>query len=160
MITKELAHELFTLDEDTGDLYWKVQQGKARIGVKVGRVAFNGYVTTSYKGKKMYAHRVVFLMVHGYLPKAIDHIDGDKTNNRPANLRAATYAQNHQNIRRAMSSNKSGYLGVYYNKVRQKWQAAIQVAGKAMYLGLYLTPEEAHNAYIEAKRKHHQFCTL
>jgi hypothetical protein len=70
-------------------------------------------------------------------------------------LREADNALNMQNQRRPNRANKSGYLGVCFNKSAGKWQAAIGVNKKVRYLGLYQTPEAAHRAYLTAKRELH-----
>lgn len=63
----------------------------------VGGLDSVGYPTTSMSGKPVRIHRIVFALTHGYLPKYIDHIDRDKTNNAPDNLRACTQQENTRN---------------------------------------------------------------
>lgn len=77
----------------------------------------------------------------------MDHINLDKRDNRIANLRLATPAQNNFN-HPAKSGCSSRLKGVCWNKDSKKWQAGIKVAGKSYYLGLYDTEESAHAAYI------------
>lgn len=84
----------------------------------------------------------------------VDHRDGDGLNCRRENLREATHAQNMAN--RAKQRNSStGFTGVCWHARTGKWQASIKVNGKNRYLGLYLTPEEAHAAHVEAAKQHH-----
>ena len=83
-----------------------------------------------------------------------DHIDGDGLNNRLANLRACTRAQNMRNTG-AYSNNKSGFKGVHWNKQRGKWTAQIKCIGKIKHLGLFATPEEAYSAYCAAAKELH-----
>ena len=90
----------------------------------------------------------------------IDHINGNRTDNRIANLRAVTRGGNMQNQRRAHASNTSGLLGVYYKPKNKKWAAQIQANKKRMNLGLFKTAEEAHTAYLKAKRELHDTCTI
>jgi len=91
-------------------------------------------------------------------PKYIDHINGVRDDNRITNLRAVTAAGNAENRRRAQKNTASGFLGVARNG--NNWQAYIRVNKKPTYLGTFKTPEEAHQAYLAAKRKLHATCTL
>jgi len=99
-------------------------------------------------------YRVAYAMYYGTDPGAmqIDHIDGDKSNNRISNLRLATHEQNLYN-QKVNSTNTSGYKGVvqYYSR----WRAYICINYKRINLGTFDTPEEAHKAYCEAADKHH-----
>lgn len=79
--------------------------------------------------------------------------------NRIANLREATAAENPQNQRRAHSHNKAGLLGVSETP-GGRYAASIKAGGKRRYLGRYATPEDAHAAYLKAKQEMHPFGTL
>lgn len=102
------------------------------------------------------------MIVHGAIPDGleIDHINGDESDNRICNLRLATKSENQQNKRRPRKDNKAGLLGVCWFERAKKWRAQITVNGECKYLGLYVTPEEAHAAYLTAKRELHQGCTI
>lgn len=118
--------------------------------VKVGTPALtaigkSGYYHGQCQGKYYQAHRVVFYLTHGYWPKVVDHIDGDKLNNLPANLRGATQAENMHNQKVVR-----GYI-----KDRGKYRARIHVGGRYISLGTYSTESEAHAAYLEGKKQHH-----
>jgi hypothetical protein len=107
------------------------------------------------------AHRLAWLYVHGSWPDGqIDHINGDKLDNRIANLRVATASQNKQNMRKARSDSRSGLIGASWHTKSNKWRAAIQIDGKKKHLGYFDTPEEAHQVFMEQKREHHAFCTI
>jgi hypothetical protein len=98
-------------------------------------------------------------MTHGDWPSGqIDHINGDRTDNRLCNLRAVSNAQNAQNKRGARSDNKAGVIGV--RAVGNSWQARITTGGKTSYLGCYSSPEQASAAYLGAKRAMHEMGTL
>src|ERR1051326_8239763 len=84
----------------------------------------------------------------------IDHRDGDRTNNRWDNLRRATSSQNNANRCRPRN-NTSGYKGVFFCRKSRKWRACVCKNGKTKHLGGFLTPQEAHNAYVVAARKLH-----
>lgn len=103
------------------------------------------------RGKVQRMHRLIMGNPEG---KYVDHINGDKLDNRRCNLRLATNTENCRNSKRP-KSNKSGYKGVSFHKGANKWQAHIMVDRKSIYLGLFLTPEEAYKAYCEAAKKYH-----
>ncbi len=118
-----------------------------------------GYLRLYLSGRHYLVHRLVWLFVTGHWPLGlIDHRDGDKTNNRFSNLRDADNRLNQQNQRTAHRDSHSGVLGVSRNGGR--WKARIKFGGAQVTLGSYATPEEAHNAYIAAKRSLHEGCTL
>jgi len=88
----------------------------------------------------------------------IDHIDGNKSNNRFRNLRDVTRSANNQNRRRPDRGNKSGFLGVKCH--RKSFVARIRIDGKQIHLGVFSTAIDAHRAYIKAKRNLHPFGQL
>lgn len=155
------AMELLDYEPETGFLRWKVSP---RYGIAVGDLAGHrkpdGYLSVKIRGQQYQLHRVVWLIAYGDWPKRdIDHIDGCRTNNAIANLRDVDRTTNSQNIRKCSKNNKaSGLLGV--SAVRGKWQSKINVGGRSIYLGVYATPEEAHHAYLSAKRVLHAGCTI
>lgn len=105
------------------------------------------------------AHRLAWQYATGDVPAAdIDHINGVKNDNRLANLRPATRAQNMQNQRRARSDNATGILGV--GCVRGRWKSQIQSDGIRMHLGTFDTAEHARSAYLDAKAARHPFQTI
>lgn len=141
---------------ENGNLYRTTNRGGQKIGDKVGWItSCNGrpYWKLSLNGKTTYLHHVIFVMHHGHKPKYIDHIDGNSTNNRIENLRAATQSQNAGNSLMS-KNNTSGYKGVTYRKDTGKWQAAVMVNRKHISLGSYSTKEEAHEAYKSGSAKH------
>lgn len=118
-------------------------------------------MVTSVDGRLYYNHRLVWLIVYGRWPmNEIDHTNGDKVDNRLTNLRDATSTSNKENLRGARSNNRSGFLGVCWVAKNKKFQASIQVGGKAIHIGLYTTAEEAYQAYLETKRQLHAGNTL
>ncbi len=122
-----------------------------------------GYVMMQVGASEVYEHRVVWEQAHGPIPAGmhIDHINGVKSDNRLENLRLATPTQNCQNRRVAQSNNAStGLLGAYLNKKTGRYYSRIHVDGKSRSLGYFGTAEEAHAAYVTAKRELHPFCTI
>lgn len=100
------------------------------------------------------------MIVHAPSGMVVDHISGDKLDNRRANLRIATFAQNGCN-RRPLSNNTSGYRGVYLHKQTGLWHALIHVNGRKVSLRYHRTPEEAARAYDEAAIElHGNFASL
>jgi len=96
------------------------------------------------KPKKIYLHRLLLTT-----SKFVDHVDGNTLDNRRANLREASNAQNQHN-RGKSRRNSSGYKGVSFHKRDNKWQAKINIKGKAKFLGYFDNPVLASQAY-EAK---------
>lgn len=113
-------------------------------------------------GTKMYSgHRLAWYFHTGNWPEnEIDHANGIRTDNRIDNLRESTRSFNMQNKRSAMKNNKTGYLGVSLRRNRGTYLAMIMVNKVPKRLGSYKTPEEAHEAYLTAKRLLHEGNTL
>jgi hypothetical protein len=154
------ALELYSYDPGTGVLTRRVSVSpNARAGGVVGSPQSKGYLETSADGHRVLVHRLVWFFVHGEWPRGdIDHIDGDRTNNRVSNLRDVSRRVNLENQRRARSDSQSGLLGASPHQGR--WTARLRVDGKQHYLGLFDTPQLAHAAYIAAKRIRHAGCTI
>lgn len=161
-ITQERLRELF--DYQGGSLIRKVDRGRgggARwpAGTRGGHPIGLGYVGISIDGSSYKLHRLVWLWHHGEFPSAhIDHINGNPSDNRIENLRAATSGENAQNQRKARTTNTLGVQGVC--KVGNRYRAAVHKDYKKHHLGYFDTPEEAHSAYLDAKRHLHEFNTL
>lgn len=146
---------LFRLDPETGVLVRNVTRApNAQKGDIVGSVDGKGYLHVNICGGFYRVHRIVFLLHYGYEPPAhIDHIDGNRKNNIPANLRPATDQQNAGNTA-PPRHNTSGFKGVYRHSRGQKWCAQIKRNGETVYLGWFDTPEDAHQAYAAAAKEH------
>ena len=161
MITQERLHELLDYNPDTGVFIWMVDFNHIKAGSIAGyvhRERNKEYRTIRIAGKDYKAHRLAWIFVHGCWPKKqIDHINGDKGDNRLVNLREASNGQNKANSGLS-KANTSGYKGVSRQSYRRGWRAQIKKNGKSRYIGGYDTPEEAHAAYcIEAEKLHGQF---
>lgn len=107
----------------------------------------NGYVKNSNQG---YLHRII-MEEHTLF---VDHINGNKLDNRISNLRVCTNADNLKNRIKLPSSNTSGILGVRFRKDRNKWYAEIQVNNQKHYLGSYTNKEDAIKARLDAEIKY------
>lgn len=160
-LTAARLRELLHYNPDSGLFTWVVSTTRRiRVGAIAGTLVKEGYVSIGVDRDLHRAHRLAWLYVYGEWPKHdIDHINGNRSDNRIANLRDVTRTVNLQNLRLAHKDKQSNApLGVYTDK--KKWAAAIRVNGERVRLGNFNTPEEAHAAYLEAKRKHHEGCTI
>lgn len=149
MITQDGVKEILDFDTTTGALLWRKRDASTFTsekhckrwntcfaGKEAGCVKFTGYRHISLGGKFYQAHRLVWLHVYGSWPDKIDHIDGDKSNNRINNLRSVTDAENSRN-KPISSANTSGCVGVSFSKQSGKWYAYIKTGGKMQSLGFY-----------------------
>ena len=161
-LTFERARELFDYDPDTGVISWRQRTKSRRIqGAEAGSLKTSGYLVVGIDSKVYLAHRVAWLIVYGSWPNdTIDHINGVRSDNRLENLRDVSRKSNVENQRGPNADNKSGFLGVRWHKRGKKFYAAIKTNRKCIHLGGYTTPEEAHQAYITAKRQLHAGNTL
>jgi hypothetical protein len=162
-MTAHKLRELLDYDPDTGAFHWRVDRkgGNGQRGQIAGSPSSTGYWQIGVNGGRFLAHRLAWLYVHGELPlNQIDHIDGIKSNNRMSNLRDITLAHNVQNQHQPARDNKTGFLGVSLHRRSGKFRAVITVARRQLWIGQFDSPEQAHAAYLEAKRKHHTGCTL
>lgn len=145
-------------DRKNGVFYRKKSNNQNKVGDIVGNKRKNGYVIAKIKGHNILVHRLVWLFEHGEWPnELLDHIDGDKSNNKINNLRPATYTQNKLNSKTS-KNNKIGLKGVQLHQKSGKYRARIFHNKRHVSLGLYNTPEEAHAAYVaKAKELHQEF---
>ena len=159
-LSAERARELFSYDPETGELRWRVSRGRVKVGDLVGHQQPDGYRSTKVDRSGYWVHRVVWLISCGSWPKGdLDHINGDPSDNRLVNLRDVSHRVNLENRRSATRASKAGVLGVITPK-RGRCRARITLAGVSKDLGGYDTAQEAHEAYLTAKRELHAGCTL
>ena len=164
-LTAQRLRELLHYDPETGVFTYRVKRGICQPGDVAGSEMKRGNHGMGIDYRRYSSHRLAWLYMTGEWPdKEIDHRDGDPLNNRWENLRLATSAQNKQNQRNPKGNNTSGFLGVFLHGHAKdgspKWRARIQLDGKGTHLGLFDTPERAHAAYVEAKRRLHPFGIL
>lgn len=154
MLTQAELQSKLHYDPETGIFTW----------IKLNKIAGNlhyGYVSICINYKNYRAHRLAWLYVYGKWPKKyIDHINNIKNDNRLCNLREATNQQNLQNLIKPNRNNKVGFLGVIYRKERNNYIGQVFVNKKCYRTKSFKTAEEAHEAYLELKRKLHEFCTI
>jgi hypothetical protein len=149
MLTAERLYEVLRYDTRTGKFFWRITRGsRATAGKEAGTINTPGYLVIRIDGKLYAAHRLAWLYVTGQWPKhSIDHINGSKDDNRFANLRAATHAQNMKNVRMHVD-NSSGFKGVFLSG--KKWEARIMRDGQRIKIGIFDTIESAAFAYDQA----------
>ncbi len=153
------VQRLLSYDADTGVLTWLESRGKAKAGSVAGCADGRGYTVLSIDGKRHYAHRIAMLVATGVDPvHCIDHINGNKGDNRRVNLREVSHAINQQNQRTPSRNNRLGVLGV--RRLRARFRATICVNSSPKHIGTFDTMEEAHSAYLAAKRAQHEGCTI
>lgn len=150
-MTQDDFHAMFEYVGTTGQLIhrYTVKGGKIK-GSVAGSPHNQGYIQICIRRKKYLLHRIIWFYHYGYWPGQLDHIDGDRSNNRLENLRECSYSQNHGN-KRLNRNNTSGAKGVTLNKATRKWRA--QLAHR--YVGEYATFAEAVAAYDAAARIHY-----
>ena len=144
MLSQKRLKEILRYDENTGEFYWK-EPPSTRIlaGTKAGTIK-DGYIRISVARKLWYAHRLVFLYLFGKLPTGVvDHIDHNRLNNRPNNLRDVDQVINQRNRKGIQTNNTSGIQGVSYDIQRGKWAAYSHVKNKKIFLGYHKKKEDA-----------------
>lgn len=146
-MTQEQLKQLLTYDATTGLFTWLVRPCKKYpAGMVAGCRHPNGYIRIAINGRLYGAHRLAWLYVHGQFPDGvIDHINRQRHDNRLANLRAVTRAQNQQN-RGVNKNSTSGVNGVCWDQRTSKWKAHIMLNGRTICLGRHSTIGEAAHA--------------
>jgi hypothetical protein len=169
-ITAAIASELLRYDPETGELWWKertpensafASEGARRFWntKHAGRRALAtsrgcGYLTGSLLDRQYATHRIAWLIAKGSWPRNhIDHINGDRADNRLANLREATKSDNGKN-QRLSAANTSGVNGVVWEPRHRRWIARIKVNGRPLYIGTFSCIGAAACARAVAEMEH------
>lgn len=165
MVTQEYLRYWYFYNDETGFFYWRRSNKKKHAirGAKVSGGGNNSPRLMTINNNVYKYHRIIWLYVYGeYLKdhELIDHIDGDKRNNKLTNLRLVNKSQNAQNIKKAPIHNRSGVLGATWSSQKGKYISCIVINGKKIYLGCFKEAQEAGAAYLAAKRKFHTHNTL
>jgi len=158
MLTQERLKEVIHYNPDTGIFTWiKATSNRVSAGDRAGWLS-GGYVIIGVHGIKTGAHRLAWFYMTGVWPVEIDHKNTIRSDNRWINLRDVDHAVNLQNIRRP-HKDSINLLGVSRTKAG-RFTAKICINGKQTYIGVFGSQEDAHEAYVNVKRKVHQGCTL
>lgn len=163
--TPEYLRERFRYDAKTGKLFWREagpEHFKLRrthlmwntrfAGEEVGALLNPGYLYVNLKKSVMLVHRIIWVIVYGYWPEQVDHINHVRTDNRLSNLREVNASGNAQNTS-LPADNTSGRIGVYWFKQRNTWYARIKVGPKNHHLGYFKEKNDAIAAREAAERK-------
>lgn len=165
----DLLRQLLRYEPDTGKLFWRERNASHFPPTKhaavyamafnremAGREAFTakddlGYHQGWLLNQRYRAHRLIWKIVTGDDPELVDHINGDSGDNRWFNLRQVTRRENGLN-RPLPANNKTGVLGVRFDKRYGKWTASIKVGGRDKHLGTFSDLEDARAARMKAER--------
>jgi len=168
----EVLRQLLRYEPETGKLFWKERGPEwfsdGRRAAKDNAATWNarysgvealtavsgeGYNQGALLGGRYFAHRVIMAMVYGETPEQVDHINGNRQDNRLANLRGVTRQQNQQNKQR-LKNNKSGCTGVAWHQVSGKWRSEIKVNNQSLHLGSFYNFDDAVAARKKAEKEH------
>lgn len=156
MLTKERLEELLDYNPTTGLFTWKVNKKSAKKGDICGEGTSQPYIEIHIDGRKYLAHRLAFLFQEGvFPPSVVDHINGDGRDNRFANLRLATVAQNSMN-KRGSKTSSTGVKNVSFRKDRGKYAVTIEVSGKCKSFGHHESLELAELVAFYARESLHK----
>ena len=139
---------LLSYDPTTGNFSWK------KNGLPAGALRPSGYFQIGINNKRYYSHRLAWKMFYKENPpEIIDHVDGNKKNNKIENLRASSKQGNAGNSKRN-HNNTSGFKGVTWHSHDKHWVAQIKKNGKRVTIGAFDDPKLAHDAYMKAAKDH------
>ena len=155
MITQEELKELLNYDQDTGIFTWKVSPARqVSSGDIAGTKRKDGYIQIKVDNELILSHRLAWIYMYGYLPKYIDHINGQRDDNRITNIREVSNQQNSLNSK-ISKNNTSGIKGVYWDKSRNKWAVRLFVNGKCKFFKRFDDMDLAKLVIEEVRNKYH-----
>lgn len=135
-----------------GRIFFRKERPGRSSASPAGSLRKDGYIDVRLQGQRYLAHRLVWCLIKGDWPvEQIDHINGNRADNRIENLRAVSIAEQRRNVTRAR--NASGVVGVTWARQEHNWRASISVKGKTINLGHFDSVEEATTARREAEAK-------
>jgi hypothetical protein len=148
-IDQKKLHDLF--EYKNGDLIWKVKNCK---GKKAGSLKPHGYIQIEIDNKNYSAHRLIWIMHNANFEGQIDHINGNRCDNRIENLRVVTQYQNQWN-RKISRNNTVGIKGIRWRKDLKKFEVRLCVDGKQKGFGCFKDLELAELVMVMVREKHH-----
>ena len=142
-IPKDIGDYLAYSEESSSGLVWRVNKARVRKGEEAGAISGNGYCIVSFEEKAYAAHRIIYFLNTGVDPeeKNVDHIDGNRLNNKISNLRLATNKQNQDN-RKKGKNNTSGVTGVSWYKRFNRYRPFIGCNGICLGLGSFIKSDK------------------
>lgn len=159
-MTHDEVRAALDYDPDTGVFRWRVRPDRDRSwnlrfsGEVAGNTMTHGYRCMNIQGKIHLAHRLAWLWMTGEMPTGhIDHINGDRADNRWSNLRLASPSQNAMNSV-SRKNNTSGVKGVSWDKAKRRWFGFITINGSRKFLGYSTTIEGAKRLREAAEAEH------
>jgi len=158
--TMEDINEWVSYDKETGVFTWKKDKPRRfKSGDRAGVVNGVGYEWMSIPCcRRLYSHRIAWFIANNQWPDGdIDHINGEKLDNRLCNLRVATRSQNNQNRYKKSANKSTDMIGVSKRSDYDAYDARIHVNGKQKCLGTFKTAHDARKAYLAAKEKLHEY---
>lgn len=156
MLTQAELQAQLNYDPETGIFTWKISKRGTSLNAQAGTINSNGYVIIGLNQKIYRAHRLAWLYIHGEFPKEyLDHINGNRSDNRLCNLREANNTQNQWNAG-ISKNNTSGIKGVAWRESYKSYRVRIRVNGKQLHIGYFKTIELAKEAAEQARLKFHK----
>jgi hypothetical protein len=146
-LTAERLRHLLDYNLKSGVFTWRIAPSpQVKPGDIAGTPNEKGYIRIKIDGTRYRAHRLAFLHKEGHWPKGqVDHINGERGDNRWDNLRLATPSQNQWN-KGPQRNNTSGFPGVHQHKRTGKYIARLKYKGRPIHLGSFTTAREASKA--------------
>lgn len=152
-LTHQRLLNLLSYDPETGIFTRLMSRRSDRVGLAAGSTDGKGHRQIKVDGRLYMGHRLAWLYMAGCWPQLdIDHINGDRSDNRWCNLRLATESQNGANSKLSRA-NTSGAKGVTRERKTGRWNAYVRVSRKAVYLGTFDTVKQASEAYREGAER-------
>jgi hypothetical protein len=155
IFTHDELVQMLDYNPENGIFTWKTNRGRIHVKGKIAGHSGGRYIRISIKDRAYSAHRLAWLYIHKEWPKyTIDHINGDKMDNRISNLRDVLIRVNASNKPCHRNGTKtSKYLGVSWDTTQQRWRPRIHFNGKLVYLGAFKNEEDAYNVVCDFKNK-------
>ena len=155
-MTQDELKAILSYNQETGIFTWINSPRRGFNGKQAGYLTYDGYISITVNKKHIMAHRLAWFYIYGIMPKdMIDHINGNKTDNKISNLREATNQQNQRNSK-ISKRNTSGIKGISWCESRKKWEVTININKKNKKLGYFEDLEFAELLIFEAREKYHK----
>lgn len=158
--------ECLRYDPEDGLLYWKKRPldhfvnesyqsrwNKRYAGERAGKFLMNGYLKLAIDNKKYYAHRIVWVLNKKEWPQYIDHINGNRSDNRIENLRNVSRSQNQRNLKLSVR-NTTGFIGVTKDARNGHYIAQVKIGEKHIHLGSFKNLSDAVEARAKASEEY------